>query len=81
VRRGLGLGFNHGGTPTDRLRGGVRPEHSKKPRRRCCTKGHVLTDCTKEISCQICEGEDNVAAKCPVKKKSETDGVHGWVCT
>lgn len=35
---------------------------------RCCSKGHVLTECTTVIFCHICESDDHVAAKCPLKK-------------
>ncbi|CAN6249131.1 unnamed protein product [Urochloa humidicola] len=36
---------------------------------RCCPKGHVTADCSTTLFCDICESEDHVAAKCPLKKK------------
>lgn len=36
---------------------------------RCCTKGHVKEGCTSQLFCNICESEDHVAAKCPIKRK------------
>lgn len=35
---------------------------------RCCSKGHVMVDCTTDITCQICVSNEHVAAKCPLKK-------------
>lgn len=36
---------------------------------RCCTRGHVNQECTAELFCNICESDEHVAAKCPLKKK------------
>lgn len=35
---------------------------------RCCSKGHVLENCTTEIFCHICESDEHVAAKCPLRR-------------
>ncbi|CAL5059495.1 unnamed protein product [Urochloa decumbens] len=36
---------------------------------RCCSKGHVSAECSTPLFCDICESEEHVAAKCPLKKK------------
>ena len=36
---------------------------------KCCSKGHVFAECTTPLFCNICESEEHVAAKCPMKKK------------
>ncbi|CAN6275168.1 unnamed protein product [Urochloa humidicola] len=36
---------------------------------RCCSKGHVSADCSTILFCNICESDEHVAAKCPLKKK------------
>ncbi|RLN07095.1 uncharacterized protein C2845_PM11G05900 [Panicum miliaceum] len=35
----------------------------------CCTKGHVKEDCHGDLFCTICESDEHVAARCPMKKK------------
>lgn len=36
---------------------------------RCCTNSHVKEVCTTILFCNICESEEDVAAKCPMKKR------------
>ncbi|CAO2203924.1 unnamed protein product [Urochloa humidicola] len=36
---------------------------------RCCSKGHVSAECSTVLFCNICESDEHVAAKCPLKKK------------
>ena len=36
---------------------------------KCCSKGHVFAECTTPLFCNICESEEHVVAKCPMKKK------------
>ncbi|TVU42878.1 hypothetical protein EJB05_09301, partial [Eragrostis curvula] len=36
---------------------------------RCCSKGHVKEVCKVDLFCTICESEEHVAAKCPMKRK------------
>ncbi|TVU36606.1 hypothetical protein EJB05_18545, partial [Eragrostis curvula] len=36
---------------------------------RCCSKGHVKEVCTANLFCTICESEEHVAARCPMKRK------------
>lgn len=38
---------------------------------RCCTKGHVKEECVSELFCKICESEEHVAPKCPMKKRPQ----------
>lgn len=41
---------------------------------RCCPKGHVKELCKAELLCNICESEDHVAAKCPMKRRPRPMG-------
>lgn len=60
--------------PADMLKGKtVVSEEGSGPKNKnychkCCTKGHVMADCTPMLSYQICEGDDHVTAKCPQKR-------------
>lgn len=61
--------------PADKLKGkttvvsaGGNGPKNKNYCHKCCTKGHVMADCIAMLSCQICEGDDHVVAKCPQKR-------------
>lgn len=36
---------------------------------RCCTKGHVKEVCKANLFCNICQSDEHMAAKCPMKRK------------
>lgn len=46
---------------------------------RCLTKGHVMSDCTTVICCEVCDSDDHVTKACPFTKGAKPTAVpHGF---
>lgn len=59
---------NAKGKPGVSAREGNVAKKGKAYCHRCCSKGHLFVDCTEVLYCQICESDEHVATKCPLKK-------------
>lgn len=55
---------------------GPKPNGKNKPLCfRCLTKGHVLTDCTAIISCDVCDSDSHVTKACPIVKGAKPTAI------
>lgn len=59
----------------------VKSEDNKNSKSKFCfhcfTKGHVNTECQASVYCKICESEEHVKQKCPIKKSPKN--IVQWV--
>jgi hypothetical protein len=37
--------------------------------RRCGVKGHLMSECTMTVFCEICKGNDHALSRCPIPKQ------------
>jgi len=55
---------------------GPKPYGKNKPLCfRCLTKGHVLTECTAIISCDVCDSDNHVTKACPMVKGAKPTAI------
>ncbi|CAO2038762.1 unnamed protein product [Urochloa humidicola] len=75
VQQSEGKGVQDDENKDDKLTGENRKKKKGKGKQedawcfRCCSKGHISAECTTQLFCNICESDEHVAAKCPLKKK------------
>ncbi|CAL5011144.1 unnamed protein product [Urochloa decumbens] len=59
----------HGGVPMDIEGDAAKGKEKDKWCFRCRTRGHLAAECIAQLFCQVCESDEHVAAKCPIKKR------------